>query len=380
MKIGIFGGSFDPVHNEHIALVKSAVESLSLDRLFVVPAKIPPHKIGKTLSDDQARFELCKLAFEKIDRVEVSDCELKHDTTSYSYLTVERFKQEYPNAELFFLLGTDMLRDFPTWRYPLRILENCTLAVCARAEESGWVERERESFKRKTRSEKDFVTIGYQGKAVSSTRIRVLAAAGEDLSPFVPQEVERYIKERGLYRINGAQEALALEKQTRKEHSLRVAFFAAEHAKEAGVDEKRAITAALFHDCAKNLAKDSPLLRGFVCPQGVPPQVWHQYAGRYLCEKLFGIQDEDVLNAVKYHTSGRENMSPLEKLIFLADMLEEGRTYKEVEELRGAFRTGIDQGLELALLRTLEFLEEKGEDIYPLTQRAYEYIKKNKEK
>ena len=380
MKIGIFGGSFDPVHNEHIALVESAVESLSLDRLFVMPAKIPPHKIGKSLSSDKARLTMCRLAFGNMPKVEVSDYELTKDGTSYTYLTMEHFKREYPNAELYFLVGTDMLRDFPTWKNPLQILENCTLAVCARAEEQGWIERERETFRKRTRSEKPFEVISYAGKCTSSTRLRVLAAAGEDISAFTCEKVTSYIQAEKLYEIENAKQALALEKQSRKEHSLRVAYFAAEHCKQAGVDEKKAITAALFHDCAKNLTPESELLKGFERPENVPPQVWHQYAGAFLCEKVFGIRDEDILNAVRYHTSGRENMSALEKLIFLADMLEEGRTYKEVEELRAAFRVGLDVGLELALLRTLEFLEEKGEFIYPLTKKAYEYIKRSNTK
>lgn len=380
MRIGIFGGSFDPVHNEHIALVKSAVESLSLDRLFVMPAKIPPHKIGKSISSDKARLDMCKLAFGDIPKVEISEYELSKDGTSYTYLTVEHFKREYPTAQLYFLVGTDMLRDFPTWKNPLAILENCTLAVCARAEETGWVERERDAFRKKTRSEKPFEVIAYEGKSVSSTRLRVLATAGEDISAWTSEKVATYIKDTKLYEIEIVKQALALEKQSRKEHSLRVAYFAAENAKKAGVDEKKAIISALLHDCAKNLENDSELLKGFTCPNGVPPQVFHQYAGAYVCENTFKVEDEDILNAVRYHTSGRENMSALEKLIFLADMLEEGRTYKEVDELRKAFEEdGLDGGLELALQRTLEFLEEKGEFIYPLTQQAYEYVKRRNE-
>ena len=259
----------------------------------------------------------------------------------------------------------------------MQILQNCTLAVCARAEEKGWAEREREVFRKKTRSEKPFEIIAYEGKNVSSTRLRVLATAGEDVSAFTSEKVARYIKEEKLYELDVAKKALELEKPTRKQHSLQVAYFAAENAKKAGVDERKAITAALLHDCAKNVAPSSELLQGFVCPENVPPQVWHQYAGAYICEKVFKVDDEEIINAVKYHTSGRTHMSALEKLIFLADMLEEGRTYKEVYELRDAFeRQGLDGGLELALQRTLEFLQEKGEFIYPLTQQAYEYVKR----
>ncbi|MBQ8886042.1 MAG: nicotinate (nicotinamide) nucleotide adenylyltransferase [Clostridia bacterium] len=375
MKIGIFGGSFDPVHREHVRLAQAAIKSLALDRLFIMPAHTPPHKQGKLLSSDKDRFRMCELAFEGIERVEISDYELKVGGTSYTYLTLAHFKQLYPEAELFFLVGTDMLRDFPSWRYPERILETATLAVCARNEEQGWLETEQATFLK--RFSRKFAVIGYNGENVSSTRIRVLAAAGEDISAFVEREVASYVQEKGLYEIFGAKEALALEKGERKAHSIRVAFYAAEHAGRFKLDEKKAVTAALFHDCAKNLPQDSPLLRGFCPPEGVPAPVWHQYAGAYVAKTAFGVSDEEILEAISFHTSGKPNMSPLAKLIYLADMLEEGRTYGEAVILRRVFEErGLDEGYFFALERSLAYLREKGGEVYRLTEEAAEYEEK----
>jgi predicted HD superfamily hydrolase involved in NAD metabolism len=122
-------------------------------------------------------------------------------------------------------------------------------------------------------------------------------------------------------------------------------------------------------------------LEGFTLPTQwgeVPKSVWHQYAGAYVAEQYFGVEDEDVLNAVRYHTSGRPNMSELEKLIFLADMLEAERCYQGVEELRTLFWKGssLDECLEEALYQTLLFLRSKGGEVYPLTQLAYDYYSK----
>ena len=105
--------------------------------------------------------------------------------------------------------------------------------------------------------------------------------------------------------------------------------------------------------------------------------MWHQFAGAYVAEKHFGVTDEDVLNAIRYHTSGRPNMSELEKLIFLADMLEEERHYDGVEELRALFwaREGLDACLTEALYQTLQFIKNKKEKMYPLTEAAYEYMR-----
>lgn len=378
MRIGIFGGSFDPVHKEHVRLAESAVKELSLDRLYVMPAHTPPHKRGKTLSSDEDRFEMCRIAFAHIPGVQVSDYEMKKGGTSYTYLTCRHFAGEFPGAGLFWLVGTDMLRDFPTWREPEDILKNAVLAVCARAEEKGWAEREQKAFSE--RFGKKFSVIGYEGKDVSSTRVRVLTAAGEKIAPYVGGEVADYIRDKGLYRIKNAPEALALEKPSRREHSIRVAFLAAERAPALHIDERKAVTAALFHDCAKNLPPDSPLLAGFVPPEGVPGPVLHQYAGAYVAARL-GVTDGEILDAIRYHTSGRPDMASLEKLIFLSDLLEAGRQFEGVDRLRALFwkeKESLDECMEVALSDTLSYLREKGGEVYPLTESAYLFLKNKK--
>ena len=376
MKIAVFGGSFDPVHVEHIRLAEAAIEELGLDKLFVMPAHTPPHKKGKTLSADADRLELCRLAFEDIGKVEVSDYEIAQGGTSYTYLTCRHFKEQYPSAEIFWIVGTDMLRDFPTWRHPEDILKNVTLAVCGRAETDGWWEEEQREFTQKFGVE--FKRFSYNGAAVSSTKIRVLAGAGMRLTPLVSENVEKYIQEKGLYKIENADRALRLETPPRQAHSLRVAELAASRAVALKLSENKAIAAALFHDCAKNLEGNSPYLDGFMPPikwGNIPREVYHQFAGAFVAEKWFGVTDDEVLSAIRYHTSARPNMGELEKLIFLADMLEAARNYEGVDELRTLFFKGkdLDECLTEALRQTLLFLQKKGGKIYPLTQAAYDF-------
>ena len=380
MRIGIFGGSFDPVHTEHIAMAKSAIACLGLDALFVMPAHTPPHKLGKTLTPNEDRLALCKLAFERVDGVCVSDYEIAKGGTSYTFLTCEYFRNKYPDAELFWLVGTDMLRNFPTWKNTDFILSCVTLAVCGRNEQGGWIEKEQEEFF--SLFQKRFVYLSYNGKDISSTKIRVLAGAGMRLSEYVPLPVEEYIRENELYKIPHADEALALEKPKRQAHSIRVAELAAKRAVQLQISEKKAIAAALLHDCAKNLEESSPYLAGFSLPTEwgeVPGEVVHQFAGAFVCEKVFGVTDEELLNAVRYHTSGRPNMSTLEKLIFLSDMLEVERNYDCVDRLRALFWKDLDECLETALYETLKFLEKKGGGVYPLTKLAYEYCANKEE-
>ncbi|MBQ8322698.1 MAG: nicotinate (nicotinamide) nucleotide adenylyltransferase [Clostridia bacterium] len=380
MRIGIFGGSFDPVHMEHIRLAESAVKTLALDKLFVMPAFAPPHKKGKILSPDHDRLQMCRWAFAGREKIEVSDYEIKKEGTSYTYLTCRYFREKYPNAELFWLVGTDMLRNFPTWKNPESILNDVTLAVCARNEKVGWAEAEEEKFYE--RFGKKFEVIGYNGADVSSTKLRVMAGAGIDLTPYTDEKTAAYIKEKKLYEIPNAKEALSLEKQSRAAHSLRVAFLAAERAGALGIPERQAIAAALFHDCGKNVPIGSPLLKGFRKRKewgDIPPPVLHQFTGAYLARKAFGVTDEKILDAIRYHTSGKKKMTALGKLVFLADMVEEERAYEGVEVLRELFHEkrkgarGLDKCLSEALKQTVEFLQKKEAEIYPLTVEACRY-------
>ncbi len=379
MRVGIFGGSFDPVHREHVRLAAQAIEKLRLDKLLIMPAYVPPHKPGKELSPNADRLEMCRLAFAEVEKAEVSDYEIQKQGVSYTYLTCRALKEQYENSELFWLVGTDMLRDFPSWREPDDILQNATLAVCGRGERGEWLQAEEENFYRRFR--KKFFYLDYNAEDVSSTQVRVLAGAGLRLTEIVPEKVAEYIEKRGLYKIPRANEALALEKPSRAAHSLRVAYLAAKKAVAMRISERKAIAASLFHDCAKNLTAASPHLEGFSLPSEwgeVPPPVWHQFAGAYVAEHAFGVTDGDILNAVRYHTSGRPNMSELEKLVFLADMLEEERSYEGVDLLRALFwKEGLDECLKKALEESVIFIEKKGGTVYPLTRLAYQFYEQS---
>ncbi len=376
MRIGIFGGSFDPIHSEHISLAKQAVTDLSLDRLFVMPAASPPHKPWRALAPNDVRFQLCALAFADEEKITVSDYELTSGGTSYTYLTVRHFRLLYPDAQLYFLMGADMLRDFPSWKNPMEILEDCTLAVCSRAGDN--CEEIRAEFRAKFG--KDFQLLTYHGKPVSSTEMRVFAGAGMDLTAYTDEKCAAYIAKNAIYEIDGAKAALALEKPTRKAHSIRVAILGVERAKALRLNERQVLQACLLHDVAKNVPLDSRLLDGFVPPADCPPSVLHQYAGEYIARTYLGITDEAVLSAIACHTSGKENMSTLDKLVFLADLLEAERSYPGVDNLRRLFWEDIDACLLQSLEDTVEYLTRSGMPIYGQTLAARDYYRQEKEK
>ena len=173
-KIGILGGTFNPIHNEHINLIKSAIRELCLDKLIVVPSGNPPHK-NVAFATPKQRLNMLKIGLENIDKVIISTFELDNDGVNYSYLTVEHFKSLYQKDSLFFIVGYDMLVDFKTWKYPSRILNSATLVVALR---SGEIEQENEKFKFEKTFKTTYITLQFCGKAVSSTKVRAYASLG----------------------------------------------------------------------------------------------------------------------------------------------------------------------------------------------------------
>lgn len=376
MNIAILGGSFDPVHAEHINIVRAAAEKLNTDKIIVMPAFVPPHKQGKNMASAQDRFAMAKLAFSKIKNCEVSSYEINAGGTSYTYLTVAYFRKKYPDAHFYLLVGSDMLKDFYSWKNPELILEEADLVVCNR--EGDPVNFKTEQLKFFAKFRKVFKVLDYVGRNISSTKVRVLCAFGEDLKPYLTEDVIDYIEANQLYRVPHVKDALRYLKPVRAKHSMRVALMAAEVGMKYKIPESTLILASALHDTAKNLDLSAPELFGFSLTENVPPSVLHQFTGAYLAEHTFGITDEDILNAVRYHTSGRPNMSMLEKILFLADMLEQGRTFPHVKKLREWYYKDINECMYRCLRHQIKYLKKSRATIYPLTLRAFEYYKENR--
>ncbi len=373
MRIALFGGSFDPVHIEHLRFAEAAQRELGLDRLFFIPSCRAPHKAFGPVASGEERLKLLQTACRSLNFAAADDIELKAGGTSYTFLTCRAYRERYPDAELFFLVGADMLENFFFWKGPEDILQNVTLVAAGRGKDDVYNIHER--FR--TRFGRDFLELSFTGEEVSSTDLRVALAFGnmEEAKKVLPTDVCVEIAKGEMYRYKNIEGALSLLTEGRKEHSERVARMACKRARSLAIPEAKALTASMLHDCGKYVQKDDPMLRNFPFPADVPAPVMHQFTGAYLAENVFHVTDEDVLNAIRYHTSGRENMSPLEKLIFLSDLLEEGRAFEGIDLLREAFWKDLDLCMFLSLRHQLAYLKSVGEPVYPLTQRAFDWMK-----
>ncbi len=201
-KIGIYGGTFNPPHKGHVRAAHAFLESCSLDRLLVMPANIPPHKIVRN-DNPQIRHDMTELAFSDSPyykkKLFVSDYELKEKRTSYTVKTLRRFSS--PFRELYLLCGTDMFLSLPTWYRPEEIFRRAVIVLARREsdpEEAGRIEEAKERFIKAYGGK--IVEIDYDPIEVSSTEIREAVKEGKDLKALVPDAVEDYIVKNGLYK------------------------------------------------------------------------------------------------------------------------------------------------------------------------------------
>lgn len=204
MRIGIFGGTFDPIHNGHVRAAQAFLRHASLDKLYVIPDKTPPHKAIGEGDDPEIRFRMTKLAFEHdpifSDRIVVSDMELKREEPSFTYLTIRAFR-EMGFSDLYLYCGTDMFLTLHEWKNASEFLPLCTVAYAGR-------EWQDETLRNAVSKQKAFLSEHCRARileipldpiTISSREIRKMLACGEDVSHAIPPSVYEFIREKGLY-------------------------------------------------------------------------------------------------------------------------------------------------------------------------------------
>lgn len=201
MRIGIYGGTFNPVHTAHVHLVREFIKRLSLDRVILIPTGTPPHKAAHQLASGEDRIEMCRLAAEEITEcpVKVSNVEVLRTGKSYTADTMTELKAQHPNDDLFLLMGEDMFLTVEKWYHPERIF--AATEICA-------APRDKNSFQtlvahgeevKKIFPALRFTVQNIEFLPISSTVVREKCLHGEDITGLVPARVAEYIREKGLY-------------------------------------------------------------------------------------------------------------------------------------------------------------------------------------
>ncbi len=398
MRIGIYGGTFNPPHLGHMMAAITAVWALKLDKLLLIPAGLPPHK---ALSEDAAsaehRLAMTRLAGEQIvldsgATVEVSDMEIMRGGRSYTVDTLEALKAQHPDDELFLLMGTDMFLTFQTWREPERIVKYAGLCAFGRSEkDTKELFAPQEKFLREKYPESSITTLVLPNLVeISSTKLRAMLSRG-GAEKFLSPQIYGYILREGLYgtncdlkRLNEKElraVSLSYLKAKRVRHVLGTEETAVRLAERYGANAEKARVAALLHDCIKRFSMPEQLelceRYGIVLDELEQRalKLLHAKTGAEIARDVFGV-DNEVYNAILWHTTGKADMSPLEKVIYLADYIEPNRDFPGVEELRAAVYEDIDKGLLLGLTMTVREMEEMGNPIHKNTLEAREYLER----
>ncbi len=197
MKIAVFGGSFNPIHNGHIQLVNTFTDNLGLDRAIIIPAYVSPFKEKDKYVTPIQRYEMCRLAFEGDEKAKISDIEIKRKGASYTYMTLEELSEKYRGDELFLITGADMFMSVHTWKHPEIIFRLAT--ICGIPREGEGISSLKKQAERLEKIGARTEILDISILTVSSTEIRNKVRNGESISGLVPRAVEYYISKNRLY-------------------------------------------------------------------------------------------------------------------------------------------------------------------------------------
>lgn len=372
MRIGIMGGTLDPVHNGHVQLAQAALISLKLDGVMLLPAGDPPHKLHTT--SGRNRLEMVRLAVQNEEHIFPCNIEVQRAGITYTVDTLCELAEKNPDTQWFYIIGADTLRLLESWKNFSSVAQMCTFLVCGRADEAASLScmaylEEKYSAR--------FVCLDFTGPDISSTEIRRRICKGIDASGLVPAAVNEYILKKGLYLSALGKDEILKKLQTdlkkeRFNHTIGVAEVAVRLAKRYGIDPMQAELAALLHDCAKAMPLEEMRRRVLAEAMDVDSQelnttsVLHAPAGAAVARTEYGIEHTDILSAIRKHTLGAPVMSPLDALIYTADFIEPGRKdFPGLAHARQLAEHDLYAAMCLCAELTSRYLGTMGERMHP---------------
>ena len=367
-------------------LANEAMRILGLDKMLIVPSCIPPHKIPGKLAGGDERLEMCRLAFGADSRFEVSSIELDRGSKSYTVETLRELKKIYPDDELYFVIGSDMLSTFTRWYLWEEIL---SLAyICAASREKGF-KADLSEFAAEQRER--IILLDIEPFEVSSTQIRGIIASESGNADLLDEKIFNYIKEKDLYDDGLSEYRKIISAKLddyRLHHSECVSECAAALAECYGADIEKARLAGLLHDVMKNADKSGQLAElekaGITLSEveKVNPKVWHQISGAAFLENEKIVCDEEILGAVRWHTTGRAGMTLLEKVVYIADFISADRDYPDVGVVRKLAQQSLEEAIFYTARYTVKKLVSADLPVHPATVECYNdmilYLKKQK--
>lgn len=402
MKLGIYGGTFNPPHLGHLKAAGEFIKAAGLDRLLIMPSFLPPHKDCGAVADAASRLEMCRLNFSELRATEVSDFEVLKGGKSYTYVTLSELSSS--ENELYFLLGTDMFLTLDEWKNPQTVFSLATIVLVRRESDAALgseIERKAEEYK--SRFGARLLFIASDALVVSSTEVREMIESGESTEGILLPSVRKYADDNFLYKKQFSKSDLDTLRanvksrlgEDRYTHTLGVEATAVQIADFCLPAARSAIAAAaLLHDIAKEMT-DTELTEILkACPLLAEEdmrshKLYHAFAAPYIIKRDFPkFATEEILSAVFNHTSGSDGMSLFDEIIFVADYVEPNRKYRECIEARERLFSELCAAssersilaLHEAALREIESTEHalrtKGLSLNSRTEKAKDFVKR----
>lgn len=371
-RLGVLGGTFDPIHDGHIALAREAIRLGGLDGVVLLPMARPSHR--ETEASPEDRLAMCRLALKNEENLFLSQSGMSPGV-QFTTDTLAPLQKEFPGAELIMIIGADKLPSLSYWREKDKLFAQCAFLCFARpgVTVGEALERAREAGARIT-------MLGDFAVPYSASLVRARTAQFED-APGLKREVLCYMARRGLYQPNWLPRLQTMMNPHRFQHTLGVRDEAVRLAALHDLPVQRAALAGLLHDCAKGMstrqmaqiARENHLIEDEnMLSSGA---MMHGPVGAYVAKTQFGIRDEDVLNAIRSHTIGRPGMTNLELCIFVADATEAGREeYEGLGQIRALAERSLAAAALCSMQLTQDYLARTNRPFFPIVLETMAYL------
>jgi len=382
----VLGGTFNPIHNGHLAIAEAVLHKFNPQKVLFVPCGVPPHKPNMFVAQGEHRYQMVLLATCEHPGFDVSRLEILRDGASYTIDTIKFLRNVCPeNAIIYFIIGADSLDEILTWKDAPELLKLCEFIAVART-----------GHKFQPDIIKHFqntygATIHLMEEPlldISGSNIRERFANGQPVRGLMPRFAENYARRNSLYSLYNhfewaTQEVKSRLSSKRFQHTLGVLEEAEKLAKHYKADIVKVRWAALLHDCAKQYSADKK--RALCAMWDIPLDevlssqisLTHGLIGAESARRDFYIDDSEIIQAIKYHTTGHKKMTLLDKIIMLADYIEPHREFYEgLDEMRKYAYINMDKALYIGTKATIKDEKSKGNPIHHWSADALKSLKK----
>lgn len=386
--LAVMGGTFDPIHNGHLAIAEAVLHQFKPQKVLFIPAGSPPHKPDKPISHPSLRYRMILHAICTLPGIDVSKMELFRTGPSYTIDTIRELREICPDeCKIYFIVGQDALENILTWKDAETLLTLCEfIAVPRPGHDKKTIKSQISKLEKKYGARIHILICPMLD--ISSTYVRLCFANGKPVSALMPRDAELFARINGMYgsvlpdlsdmHFEWAKKLLQQRLSPKRfKHTLGVVIEAERLAKHYGADVLKARWAGLLHDCAKEYGADK---KRELCGEwdveideivALHIDLAHGLLGAEAAKFNYLVTDPEILQAIRFHIMGHKDMTLLDKIIVLADFIEPYRDdYYPLHEMRELAYIDINKALHLGLTAMRDIDAGRGKKLHHWSQDA----------